>query len=224
MQKLAFILCLSLACVARDNPFRSVENIDQATHQKSANASFKEATITLPDSARIMKNIAISYQNLDGSMATKSVKVDKSIDWHDTFKLGIVGMRPSYHTVVVPPDVNTEHNRTKVDNKPTSLVEHSRHYDFKGFIHFKIIDKQLIVTTDDALIRDFLVSKPYKVVLDFRRDARFLTKTFKTDTTPFVSIVLGNHDRYYRIAITLDGQYDYVLDKKQKGAYRITLK
>ena len=223
MRKLAFILCLALACVARDNPFRAVENIDQATHQKSGHERFKEVTISLPDSARIMKEVAISYQNLDGSVDTKSVTVDKNIDWHDTFKLGIVGAEPSYHEIQSPQDAAPEHNLTKVD-KPAPLVQRSQHYDFKDFIHFKIIGKQLIVTTDDVLIRDFLVSQPYKVVLDFRRDARFLTKTFKTGTIPFVSIVLGNHDRYYRVAITLDGQYDYVMDKKQKGEYRITLK
>ncbi|WP_331774863.1 AMIN domain-containing protein [Sulfurospirillum sp. 1612] len=223
MRKLAFILCLSLACVARDNPFQAVENIDQATHQKSTNESFKEATMTLPDSARIMKSVAISYQNLDGSIATKTVTVDKSIDWHDTFKLGIAGNISSYHEVAAPPDAAPEHNMTKID-KPAPIVAHSQHYKFKDFIQFKIMGKALIVMTKDKLIRNFLVSKPYKVVLDFRRDARFLTKTFKTDTTPFVSIVLGNHDRYYRVAITLDGQYGYTLNKEQKGEYRITLK
>lgn len=206
MQKLVLFLFLSVFCVARDNPFQPIEDIQQFTHAKAEENKFKSANFKFPDSARIFKKIEVSYQNIDGSVEKKVINIDKSIDWHDSFVLGI-------KTNEVKPNNISVIKQTKQTEK----------YSFKGFISFEIDGKSLKIITRDRLIRDFLVTKPYKVVLDFRRNTNFLTKTFKTNSVPFIKIVLGNHDNYYRAAIELDGQYIYKL-KKEKGDFIITLR
>ncbi|MDX1809340.1 MAG: AMIN domain-containing protein [Sulfurospirillaceae bacterium] len=209
MKKLALFLFLSIVCIARDNPFQPIENIQEATSTKVKEDNFKNASFKLPDSARILKNIEVSYQNIDGSIEKKSIKIDKKIDWHNSFELGIKSNEMQI----------TQQNITPAKEMPTKVST----YKFKNFVSFEVKGKSLKVITKDKLIRDFLVSKPYKVVLDFRRDTNFLTKTFKTNSIPFVSIVLGNHNDYYRVAIELDGQYDYKM-KREKGDFIITLR
>ena len=211
--RVAFVfLLLGVLCFGRDNPFAPVENIAKFTQMKKRDNNFKEAQFTLPDSSRILKKMIVVYQNLDGSLTQKSITIDKKIDWHNAFVL-------KYKNT-------TLHVESKMPIKPTQMsmaTQKIKSYSFKGFIKFKVGNKRLVISTKDSKIRDFLVSNPYKIVFDFRRDTNFLTKTFKVNTPPFVSIVLGNHDKYYRVAIELDGQYIYKTEKKQ-DEFVITLR
>ena len=66
-------------------------------------------------------------------------------------------------------------------------------------------------------IRDFILLKPYKIVIDFKRDASFYTKSVDIKKAPFEKITLGNHNGYYRAVLLLDGSYKYKLTKTLKG-------
>jgi len=205
---LSVILFISIFCFGRDNPFVPASNITNFTQIKKKESNFKDVKVQLPNSARVLKSIQVVYQNLDGSVDKKVKIIDKKIDWHDE--------------LIFTKAIKLKENITP-EMMPRSTQEKAKKYSFKGFIKFEVSKKSFKIITKDTKIRDFLVNKPYKIVVDFKRNANFLTKSFRVNTPPFVSFVLGNHDDYYRVAIRLDGQYQYML-KKEKGGYIITLK
>lgn len=214
MKILQLILLLSVVCFSRDNPFVPVEDISKSTSIVQKNGNFQEKDFSLPDSARILKKIEVYYQNLNGSISKQVVDINKKIDWHDKFIITYKNSKIKTLPTIVKPKTKEQTVVKKDDMKL---------FSYKDFISFKVLGKSIKIITKDSKIRDFLVDKPYKIIVDFRRDTDFLTKTFHINRPPFVSVVLGNHNKYYRVAIWLDGQYVYSL-KKEKGDYIITLK
>jgi len=192
---------------ARENPFVPAGDIINEAPPKDEIGYFKDVRFRLPDSARVLKAIKVSYQNLDGSIDEKIISIEKKFDWHHSFIL-TQGDMPAKASV-------------KPTKKETPKLK-TKKLEFGGFIKFEVSKEFVKIITKDMKIRDFMVSKPYKVVLDFKRDANFLTKSFKLNTPPFVSIVLGNHQGYYRVVVELDGHYIYHL-KKEGDTYTITL-
>ncbi len=207
-----FIL-LSVSLIARDNPFKAVSaaaTTGKATYIKDTRKNFTSATIQLPSSARILKSVEFHFQNLDGSIQSKKVSVDNKIDWHDEL---IVKKRVD--------DVTSSSLLTSMPMK--KQVSKTKKINFKNLILFTINDKTLHIKTKDKKIRDFLVTAPYKIVVDFEREVSFYTKVYNLKMKNFSSITLGKHDGYYRVAIELDGRYLY--DKqKVKDGYTFTLK
>ncbi len=216
MKFLQLFLLLGALCFARDNPFVSVENISNFTQAPKKDNSFKEKDFTLPDSARVLKKVEVFYQNLNGSVSKQMLNIDKKIDWHKKFIISYKNSR-----ILTKPEKKIQAVEKKP--QPKRVKEVIKTFSFKDFIAFKVGKKSMKIITKDSKIRDFIVSEPYKIVIDFKRDTNFLTKTFKINLPPFVSIVLGNHDKYYRVVVELDGQYIYSL-KKEEGDYIITLK
>jgi hypothetical protein len=191
-------LLLSISLIARENPFmesNSSKNIAQATLTKDTRGHFSEIKARLPSTARILNTLTLSYQNLDGSIENKSIKVDKKIDWHDELILKKVN------------DLDMQ-RRDKVT--PIKIY-------FKDFVSFSITNKEIYIKTNDTKIRDFLVSNPYKIVLDFQKKVSFYTKTFKLETKRFKKIRMGRHSDYYRVVIQLDRHYKYLLKKVNDG-------
>jgi hypothetical protein len=210
---------LGVLCFARDNPFEPIENISKFTQVKKQDKYFDRVDFSLPDSARVLKKVVVYYQNLDGSVTSKTVRIDRKVDWHKKlvlmYKDNLIN-----HIVSKPTPARVEMSKKVESNLPEKGV---KSFSYKGFISFEVSKNRLKILTKDKKIRDFMVDKPYKIVVDFRRDANFLTKTFKVKLPPFVSIVLGNHEKYYRAAIELDGQYLYDI-KNIEGGYIITLR
>ena len=207
MKRLLLILVVITGVFARENPFVPAQDIKNETPPKENIPYFKEIRFTLPDSARIIKEIKVSYQNLDSSIDEKTIHIEKKFDWHKTFIL----------------TQNTEQDKLSTENKKQKTkIPETKKLSFKNFIKFEVNKEFFKIITKDTKIRDFLVTKPYKIVVDFKRDANFLTKTFNLNLTPFKTLVLGNHEGYYRVVIELDGHYIYKL-KKDKDTYTITL-
>ena len=63
---------------------------------------------------------------------------------------------------------------------------------------------------------------PHRIVMDFEREANFLSFEKKLKTLPFMDVRIGNHDGYYRVVIALDGHYRFTTEKIPSG-YRISL-
>lgn len=188
---------------ARDNPFfpsESVKDMPVSSNIIETRDPLKRAALTLPDSARIIKEIAVKYQNLDGTIETKSISLDHTVDWH------------------LPLFVSQSYANSKPLDKSEPPETETRQIvaDFE-FIKFAVIGKELHIMTEDRLIRHFLMINPYRIVLDFQRDADFRTFTQNVTITPYVKIVLGNHKGYYRSVITLDGQYSINISKEPSG-------
>lgn len=207
-----FLTTISL--VARENPFAFIETAGttgKATYKKDTRENFSQEQFSLPSTARILKTIEFSFQNLDGSIETKSINVDKKIDWHDA--LVIKKLNEVEENIQAPVDTVIP---KVVQKKKTEI-------NFKNIALFTVSDKEFHVKTTDNKIRDFMVTNPYKVVLDFKNDIAFYTKNYALKTKYYKSITVGNHDGYYRVAIELDGKYQYDLQKVEDG-YLINLK
>jgi len=205
------LLCVSLT--ARENPFEAVSasnTTGKATYKKDTRQNFSSTKVKLPSSARILKSVEFHFQNLDGSIESKKVSIDHKIDWHD--ELIVKKLLDDVATTTAPTLLSTK--------KPTNKV---KKINFKNLVLFSIDGKSLHVKTKDKKIRDFLVTSPYKIVVDFKREVSFYTKVYNLKTKYFKSITLGKHSGYYRVAIELDGRYLYNRQKVKDG-YIFTLR
>ena len=191
------LLLLSFVTLfARDNPFFPADpNAIQVTTSNRVEvlAPFSTQNISLPNSARAVKAITITYQNLDGSIANETMDLNNKIDWHEPFV---------------------------VTQKQTHLVEKEKSKKSKvinaKFIKFSSSGKKMNIITKDKLLRNFMLTNPHRVVMDFSRNTSFRPKHFSINKAPFKKIRMGNHDKYYRVVIELDGQYKYKLQASEK--------
>jgi len=184
---------------ARDNPFQSlvganeVEQVGVSTNVADIVEPYEGSSVNLPSSARVLRSVDFIYQNLDGSIAKKSVLVEKGIDWHEAL-------------------IITHNKKKKSSEIVERKIEKLKLLASFGFIRFEKQGKDLRVISNDEMQRHFLLINPHRIVIDFKRDASFATKHFEIKkSTPFKNIHIGNHDGYYRVVIELDGQYRYKL-------------
>jgi len=207
LRVILFILLTYIALTARENPFFPTESIDSmpiTSNQITKFPPLKRVAISLPDYARVLEEITVSYKNLDGSIEKKTIQVNRSIDWH------------------IPLFVSQSYNTTDKIEKATSKVKReARRIDFK-FINYTISKKEILIQTKDKLIRNFLLVNPHRIVLDFKREANFLSYEKTLTTVPFKELRMGNHDGYYRVVISLDGHYRYETNIIESG-YKILI-
>jgi len=187
---LGIVLVVTLG--ARENPFFPAEGVQELPVSANIVKEYpplKRAALTFPNSARIIKEVAVTYQNLDGSIDTKSITLDQSIDWH------------------LPLFVSQSYSANEAPKTPKSNQSAAKELFKNDWIRFSHLDKEIHINTSDMMIRHFMLIRPYRVVLDFKRDSSFKTVSKEIDATPFTKITLGNHGNYYRAVIELDGQY-----------------
>jgi hypothetical protein len=214
MKKNLFLLILGcFSLFARENPFTPVQGekaLGKTTSIKQSRAFFLNQTIKLPSSARVLKSMELHYQNLDGSIESKTVSIDKNIDWHNELIL----QKKDALSQTKLPSISVE---TPIKTKKVQpSIEPSQSVVFSKRLHIKFMPYKLMIQTKDKKIRDFLVTNPYKIVLDFKADLSFLTQNNNLHVKPFKRVVFGNHEGYYRVVIELDGQYIYTLKKENK--------
>lgn len=191
------LLILSfISLFARDNPFFPADpNAVQVTTSNRVEtlAPFSKQNISLPNSARAIKAITITYQNLDGSISNETMDLNNKIDWHEPF-------------------IVTQKQRSLA---PKGKVKKSKLINAK-FIKFAPNGKKMKVITKDKLLRNFMLTNPHRIVMDFSRSTSFRPKNFKLNQAPFKKIRMGHHDKYYRVVFELDGQYNYKLQASEK--------
>ena len=205
MQKVVIYLFLLLASLyARENPFFPIDNSTMpsyTTNKIEKLQPFEGISLKLPDSARILEKVSITFINLDGSQQTKTITIHKSIDWHH------------------PLHVNQNSLTSKPNNKQTD-TKFKKITSLK-FISFYLKYKKLQIHTEDKLLRDFKIVRPDRIVLDFKKELDFRSYTFKGNKI-FKIIRIGNHDTYYRVVLELDGKYIFHIEQKPYG-YLLTL-
>lgn len=193
--RLFILLLLSFfSLFGRDNPFFPTDPSEkqmQSTNKVQTLKPYSTQQISLPNSARAVKAIIIRYQNLDGSLSTEELEVNNEIDWHEPF---IISQKPLL----------------SIEEQKISAVIDAQ------FISFQPFAKSLKVVTKDKMLRNFLLTSPHRIVMDFSRDTSFKPKNFDLDEKPFKMIRMGNHNKYYRVVIELDGQYKYKLQANEK--------
>jgi len=201
---LTILIALYSLIFARQNPFKPV--MDETVVPVTANniekvPDFKGLRISLPNDARVLKSVTISYQSVDGSIQKKSIRVNRSIDWHQPI-------------VVTQGEIKSTKKEAKRSHK--RRVAKSV-YKPLPFISFQVAKNRIKIVTKDKKIRSFHLASPFKIVFDFKRDASFLTKKVSIDKPPFVGLNIGNHDGYYRVVVTFDSSYKYRIKRVADG-------
>ena len=204
MIRALFISVLLLSSLnARENPFfPSVgeKDIPYTSSEDRTKSPLKRATITIPAQARVIKKVTIEYKNLDGSLESKSIELDNSIDWHLP-----IFISQSYSALSSSaPIAKKKSKEIKIEYNNIASIKHLKLYSS---------GKKLKLITDDKIIRDFLLVNPHRIVIDFKKDTNIKSYIKKSPKNIFKEIRIGNHKGYYRAVIELDGLYRY--DKKK---------
>ena len=215
---ITFILTLTIQ--ARENPFFPTTgevDIPFTSNVKTTLDPLKRATISIPSNARVIKKVTIDFINLDGTTSTKNISINNSVDWH----------LPIFISQSIGEINSAKKNKAstnKVNSTPITKVKNkhfTKMYNL-GFITFYKKGKELKITTKDLMLRDFLLTSPHRLVLDFQKDLDIKSKMKTFKSRYFKKISFGAHKDYYRIVIELDGHYRYKKDKKKK-AYILSL-
>lgn len=212
----AFVLVISLN--ARENPFFPPEgekDIPFTSNEQKIVPPLKRATIELPSHARVLESVTISFKNLDGSIQSKSIKLDNSVDWHLPLFISQSYESASTPTAIVKKDVPKKKSveKNEVDYKEIASMQFAKFYSSQ---------KNLKILTSDKMLRNFLLVQPHRIVLDFKRDSSMKSYIKKIPKNTFTKIRVGNHDGYYRVVIELDGYYRYKI-KDIEGGYSLKL-
>lgn len=213
MKALVLTLFLIITIQARQNPFFPSEGEVDIPFTSNTNTSLdplKRATIAIPSQARVVKKITVEYLNLDGSFSNSSISLNNSVDWHLPIfvsqSMGDIELNKT-------PKQNIQ-KKVKTSTKKTKSYE--KLYSL-GFITFYKKDKEFKVVTDDKLIRNFLLTSPHRIVMDFAKDANMKSRVKKLNTKYYKKISFGSHKNYYRIVLELDGLYRYKKESDYKS-------
>jgi len=199
--KYIVIFLLSIAVMdARVNPFfppKDDQSLSITTNTPEVHEPLRQATLSLPSSARIIKEVTVEYINLDGSTERKSITLDNSIDWHIPLVLSQANV-----------------NNTVMNNVPTVSRQIKQETQYKELADFKFISfdskgKTIKLNTKDKYIRNFLIVNPYRIVIDFKGEYSFRSFSKLILNNIIKSIHIGNHNGFYRVVLELDGQYKY---------------
>ena len=215
MIKILFIFALLLTTLnARENPFfpsAGEKDILVTSNKDRTKPPLKRATITLPAQARILQKVTIEFKNLDGSLESKSIELDNSVDWHLP-----IFVSQSYSTMAADTTTSKPQKKTKQKIKYNNIA---------SIKHLKLYSsgKKLKLITNDKIKRDFLLVNPHRIVIDFKKDTDIKSYIKKSPKNIFREVRIGNHKGYYRVVIELDGHYRYSSQKISNG-YLIELR
>jgi hypothetical protein len=204
MKKLCLILSvLSLSLIARENPFQSIISQSDINMSEAPNLPkpkyLTEESIKLPSSARFVRSVSVEYKNIDGSIGTETLQVHKDIDWHSPI---VISHQALGNKKLVPP--------------PNSESKES--LDVFSFLKVDVYKTKVIVLTRDLKSRDFVLTSPSKIVLDFKGNDAPRSRLFKTNSgSVFKEVHVGKHEGFYRITLTLDGNYASKIEKREDG-------
>ncbi len=206
---------------ARENPFKPVIDntvLPVASNEVKKAPPFRSAKIKLPNDARVVTSIAVYYQSIDGSIKKEVLSIDRSIDWHKPI---VISQQPPSASKRKDSEVAKKSTQKRASTK-AKKSRPQKVFKPLPFLKIALYKRRVDISTKDEKIRSFHLSKPFKVAVDFRRKAGFLTKHIPLDLPPFKSIDIGNHNGYYRVVVTMDAPYRYRVVKREDG-YSILL-
>ena len=103
-------------------------------------------------------------------------------------------------------------------SKPVHEVKSSeKEVKFLGFVSFLTHEKELNIITKAKNLKHFAYEKN-KVVLDFAKPPRsFKTRNLKLENETFKNVIIGWHDKYFRVVLELDKMHKYKLETAENG-------
>ncbi len=213
---------LFLTLNARENPFfpsDGEKDIVLTTNEDTSKEPLKRASISIPNQARILQKVTIEYKNLDGSIERKSIDLDNSIDWHSP--IFISQNYPQTQIETKSEETIKSKVEPKTELKPSVNVSNDN--VTLEYLSIFVSGKTLKLVTKHESIRNFLLADPHRIVIDFKSDAEVKNYIRKNIDSIFTEIRVGNHDKFYRVVVELDGHYKYNFKKISEG-YLLELK
>lgn len=103
-------------------------------------------------------------------------------------------------------------------SKPVGEIKSSeKEVKFLGFISFLAHEKELNIITKAKNLKHFAYEKN-KIVLDFAKPPRsFKTRNLKLENETFKNVIIGWHDKYFRVVLELDKIHKYKLEATENG-------
>ena len=102
--------------------------------------------------------------------------------------------------------------------KPVGEIKSSeKEVKFLGFISFLAHEKELNIITKAKNLKHFAYEKN-KIVLDFAKPPRsFKTRNLRLENETFKNVIIGWHDKYFRVVLELDKMHKYKLETAENG-------
>lgn len=215
MGRFFLFICIFITLDARENPFFSTNEGDDITisiNRVKELESFDKQSIKLDSSARVLKSVTLEYKNLDGSIEHKTINIEKKIDWHNPIEISqIKPIKPE--PIVAKKDEPKESVRDAVKTDPYLSKIEPKAIGYS----VEVYDKKIKLYGSDKLLREFMISMPCRVVLDFESAKMVKNQTIKVSSSIFTDLRIGYHDGYYRMVFEVDGKYRYKLNKTPYG-------
>ena len=103
-------------------------------------------------------------------------------------------------------------------SKPVQETKNSeKEVKFLGFVSFLTHEKELNIITKAKNLKHFAYEKN-KIVLDFAKPPRsFKTRNLKLENETFKNVIIGWHDKYFRVVLELDKMHKYKLETAENG-------
>lgn len=197
--KYFIILCMCCAMlIAREDPFEpSIAPKEGLHNQREPKREILQSIdIALPSTARVLQKVSITYQNIDGTIATKEIHINQGIDWHYPLELAQRAIGKSYD-----------------GERRLKIGEFELYFD----------KNKVFIATQYPNVRHFILPNPYRIVLDFDGIDKAINQTENVQKKYIKKVVFSSHESFYRISLELDGQYAYDLTTQRDG-YMLELK
>ena len=103
-------------------------------------------------------------------------------------------------------------------SKPVQEIKSSeKEVKFLGFVSFLAHEKELNIITKAKNLKHFAYEKN-KIVLDFAKPPRsFKTRNLKLENETFKNVIIGWHDKHFRVVLELDKMHKYKLEAAENG-------
>ena len=103
-------------------------------------------------------------------------------------------------------------------SKPVQEIKSSeKEVKFLGFVSFLAHEKELNIITKAKILKHFAYEKN-KIVLDFAKPPRsFKTRNLKLENETFKNVIIGWHDKHFRVVLELDKMHKYKLEAAENG-------
>lgn len=238
------IVCLLIFCsilFSRDDPFSPlITPKDSIRPYYGEREFFNSARITFPSTARLIKKIEVTFQNIDGSLETKSIPLSGKIDWqyplvlsHDTKNSALKDTTLESKKKKKQDSKVESKDKKRVDSKDSTAKKPSKIIESKADSNASMPQDSVILNIEDSKIdkKDInsQVFKPNKIVessIDSKdskkQDSKATTKKSKTSTKYYEisgnNILLkykGNLKRHF----IMQNPYRIVLDFTQSGKH-----
>ena len=187
---LLFAFCALL--IAREDPFEpSIAPKEGLHNQKDSKREILQSIdIALPSTARVLQKVSITYQNIDGTIATKEIDINQGIDWHYPLELSQKAIGKSYDG------------------------ERRLHI---GEFELYLDKNKVFIATKYPNVRHFILPNPYRIVLDFEGMDKAINQAQELEGKYVKKVIFSSHESFYRISLELDGQYAYELASQRDG-------